>query len=93
MVCFARRLGDVKAVERWDREQVVLAAVRAESELQCLVTRPLKEFSETKAFLDAFVDGPRLRRPISGPRSVLLRAGPDALQKVSDLVKLLMWGR
>ena len=64
-VGFARRLADIKAAEKYEREVAVEAhAAQAQAEVsECLM--PVRSFSEVEEFLNLFQNGQHLlRRPM-----------------------------
>lgn len=63
-VGFARRLADVRAVERYEKEQAMHDIVRQEQEDLAQHILPMKTFPVVEEFLACFAGEPRHRRPI-----------------------------
>ena len=61
---FQRRLADVRAVERFEREMAVTAHVEEQRQALAAMTFPMKVFPRVEEFIALFDGRPRHRRPI-----------------------------
>ena len=61
---FQKRLGDVRAAERFERELWAEAHAASEAERLRVALRPMKPFPEVERFSSFFDGGARFRRPI-----------------------------
>jgi len=90
---FQRRLADVRAVERFERETATAQAVDQEQALLQPTLRPAKAFDMTDAFINAFGPGTRFhRRPvlaiIGGTNLGKSMLAADVLRKVGERLGL-----
>lgn len=63
-VGFQKRLIDVRAAERYEKDQVLEKAVCAEAAALAAAKWPMKSYQEIDAFLSCYTGGPAFRRPI-----------------------------
>ena len=61
---FQRRLADVRAVEKYEKEQAIIAHVKEQAEALVAQTMPMKDFTVVQDFIALFDGKPRHRRPV-----------------------------